>query len=268
MYARKNYAKEKLMRGEKIMGVEMWLKDPRCVELMGFAGFDFVHIEHEHVGRNWDNVENIIRTAEIFDMSVVYRTEQCFGDEPPVNEIIKAIICGANMIMVPSVPNAEAAKKIVQAAKYPPLGKRGMSTCDRSFPEIWPRPGGTLNVKQAAKEVNEETMLWAIIETPEGVENIEEILDVEGIDVVGFGHQDYAIAMGIEDDNSELVNAAREKISEAAKRKGKLMWDYIDNDDQLEGVKRRQTPILIYGVDTVLMERRYFDMAAKFKKIK
>lgn len=83
MYARKNYAKEKLMRGEKIMGVEMWLKDPRCVELMGFAGFDFVHIEHEHVGRNWDNVENIIRTAEIFDMSVVYRTEQCFGDEPP-----------------------------------------------------------------------------------------------------------------------------------------------------------------------------------------
>lgn len=78
----------------------------------------------------------------------------------------------------------------------------------------------------------------------------------------------YAIAMGIEDDNSELVNAAREKISEAAKRKGKLMWDYIDNDDQLEGVKRRQTPILIYGVDTVLMERMYFDMAAKFKKIK
>ena len=268
MYARKNYAKEKLMRGEKIMGVEMWLKDPRCVELMGFAGFDFVHIEHEHVGRNWDNVENIIRTAEIFDMSVVYRTEQCFGDEPPVNEIIKAIICGANMIMVPSVPNAEAAKKIVQAAKYPPLGKRGMSTCDRSFPEIWPRPGGTLNVKQAAKEVNEETMLWAIIETPEGVENIEEILDVEGIDVVGFGHQDYAIAMGIVYDNRELVNAAREKISEAAKRKGKLMWDYIDNDDQLEGVKRRQTPILIYGVDTVLMERMYFDMAAKFKKIK
>lgn len=268
MYARKNYAKEKLMRGEKIMGVEMWLKDPRCVELMGFAGFDFVHIEQEHVGRNWDNVESIIRTAEIYNMSVVYRTEQCFRDEPPVNEIIKAIICGANMVMVPTVSTPEAAKKIVEAAKYPPLGRRGMSTCDRSFPEIWPRPGETMNIRQAAAEVNAETMVWVIIETPEGVENIERILDVDGIDVVGFGHQDYTIAAGIEDDRSELVDQAREKISQAAKKKGKLMWDYIDDDSQLDGVKRRGTPILMYGVDTLLIERMYFDMARKFREIR
>lgn len=222
MYARKNLLKEKIANGQPVIGMETWLRDPRMVELMGHAGFDFLHIEYEHVGRDWESVENFIRAAELVGMTPLFRTEQCVDGQPPVNQIIKALKVGAQIIMVPEVNSAETARKVVEAAKFAPLGRRGIATCDRSAREI-PRPE-ELDIQRFARELNDEVMLWAIIESPEAVENIDEILSVEGIDAVGFGHQDYSLAAGIGDERSEQTNAAREKVFEAAQRHGKLMW--------------------------------------------
>ena len=58
MFARKNLLKEKAKNGEIIMGMESWLRDPRIFELLGQAGFDLAHIENEHVGHNWEEIEN------------------------------------------------------------------------------------------------------------------------------------------------------------------------------------------------------------------
>ena len=60
MYARKNLLKEKLMQGKMVLGTETWMRDPRIIDLIGFAGFDFVHIENEHVlsGRTSPNPPN------------------------------------------------------------------------------------------------------------------------------------------------------------------------------------------------------------------
>lgn len=113
MYARKNLLKEKLEKGQKVLGMELWLRDPHLVELLGHAGYDFVHIESEHVGQDWTMVENFVRAAELYGMTPLYRTEQCFDNEPPVNEIIKALSVGAQIIMVPQVSTAEAARKAV-----------------------------------------------------------------------------------------------------------------------------------------------------------
>lgn len=222
MYARKNLLKEKVTNGQAVIGMEVWLRDPRLVELMGHAGFDFLHIEYEHVGRDWEAVENAIRAAELVGLTPLFRSEQCVAGQPPVNQIIKALKCGAQIIMVPEVDSAETARKIVEAAKFPPLGHRGIATCDRSG-EVIPR-GDTLDIQRFASELNNEVMLWAIIESPTAVENIDEILAVEGIDAVGFGHQDYSLSAGLSDQDAPEVNAAREKVFEAAKRHGKLMW--------------------------------------------
>jgi len=222
MYSRKNLVKEKLANGEAVIGMEMWLRDPRLVELMGHAGFDFLHIEYEHVARDWEAVENAIRAAELVGLTPLFRTEQCVAGNHPVNQIIKALKCGAQIIMVPEVASAETARKIVEAAKFPPLGHRGIATCDRSASEI-PR-GETLDIQRFASELNDEVMIWAIIESPAAVENIDEILEVEGIDAVGFGHQDYSLTAGLSDERSDQVDAAREKVLEAARRHGKFMW--------------------------------------------
>ncbi|WP_158373761.1 HpcH/HpaI aldolase family protein [Cellulosimicrobium cellulans] len=222
MYARTNLVKQKIADGQPVIGMESWLRDPRMAELLGHAGFDFLHIEYEHVARDWEGVENLVRAAELAGITPLFRTEQCVAGQPPVNQIIKALKVGAQIIMVPEVDSAETARKVVQAAKFPPLGQRGIATCDRSAREI-PRPA-ELDVQRFGRELDDEVMLWAIIESPEAVENIDEILAVEGIDAVGFGHQDYSLTAGIGDEDSAETNAAREKVFEAAMRHGKHMW--------------------------------------------
>jgi len=250
MYVRKNLVKEKISKGEIVIGMEIWLRDPRIIELMGHAGFDFAHIENEHVAHNWETVENLIRTAEWAGLTPLYRCEQCFDGQPPVNEIIKALKCGAQIIMVPHVDTPEAAKKIVAAAKYPPLGRRGIATCDRSTIEI-PPESRPIDMKKFIQEANEEAMLWAIIESPEGVKNIDKILDVDGIDAVGFGHQDYAIAAGLTSDSGAEIDKAREKVREAAQRKGKHMWWNTDKPEMVKEQRKRGIQIFLIGVDVI-----------------
>ena len=254
MYARKNLVKEKLDKGELVMGMEIWLKDPRIVELLGHAGFDFAHIENEHVAHNWETIEYLIRTAESAGLTPLFRCEQCFDGQPPVNQIIKALKCGAQIIMVPQVSTPEAAKKIVAAAKFPPLGRRGIATCDRSAREIFPNESMPLDMKKFIQEANEETLLWAIIESPEGVNNIDAILDVDGIDAVGFGHQDYAISAGLSSESGVEIDEAREKVKESAQRKGKQMWWNTDQLDIVKEQRKRGIQIFLMGVDVIYID--------------
>lgn len=257
MYERKNLVKEKLAKGELVMGMELWLRDPRVFELMGQAGFDLAHIEYEHVAHNWEGVENLIRTAELAGMTPLFRSEQCIAGQPPVNQIVKALKCGAQIIMVPHVTSAEVARKIVEAAKFPPLGKRGIATCDRSASEIFPNDKAGLDTQRYIKELNNEIMLWAIIESPEGVENVEEILDVEGIDAVGFGHQDYSIAAGYSSDSDPRIDEAREKVRKTALKKNKLMWWNTDLPEVVDEQREKGIQLFLYSVDVIHMDRLF-----------
>jgi 4-hydroxy-2-oxoheptanedioate aldolase len=224
MYFRKNRVKEKIARGELVLGMEIWLRDPRCVELVAQAGFDFAHIEYEHVARDWESVENFVRAAEAAGTTPLFRTEQCIGGRPPLNQIVKALKCGAQIIMVPQVETAEQARAIVAAAKFAPMGERGLSTCDRSSIEIVPNDKVSLDIPRYAREANAESMIWCLIESPRAIANIDEILAVDGIDVVALGHQDFALAAGLAADDAPEVDAARRTLREAVERAGKHMW--------------------------------------------
>src|SRR5206468_280170 len=133
----------------------------------------------------------------------------------------KAIKCGAQIVKVPHVETPEVARKVVAAAKFPPMGTRGIATCDRSAREIVPSGSAHLDVIEWARQANEETQVWVIVETAEGLKNVEAIMDVDGVDAVGFGHQDYAISAGLASDTGPEVQAARAKVMQAALSRGK-----------------------------------------------
>ena len=265
MYARKNLVKEKVARGEMVIGMEHWFKDPRIIELLGHAGFDYAHIECEHIGRDWNNVEESIRAAELCNLTPLYRTEQCYDNQPPVNEITKALKLGAQIIMVPQVKNAETARKIVNAAKFPPAGDRGIATCDRSAKTIFPSPSVPLNTQKYVKELNDEIMLWAIIESVEGIKNIDEILAVEGIDAVGFGHQDYAVSAGLEADSGTIIDECREKVREAAKRSGKLMWWNTRDPAIVAEQRAKGIQIFLYSCDIIHVNNVFHNIIKECK---
>jgi 4-hydroxy-2-oxoheptanedioate aldolase len=196
----------------------------------------------------------MIRTVELMGMTSLYRTEQCFDGQPPVNEIIKAVKLGAQIIMVPQVSTPEAAKKAASAIRLPPRGKRGIATCDRSMKEIYPTPETALDIDVYCKESNDEIMLWCIIETPEGVKNIDAILAVDGVDAVGFGHQDFAMAAGLAKDAGGEVDKEREKVWEAVKRAGKYMWWNTDSIEEAHKQFDRGLQIMLFGCDIIHLD--------------
>jgi 2-keto-3-deoxy-L-rhamnonate aldolase RhmA len=212
--------------GSIALGLEIWLRDPRIVELMGALGYDFVHIENEHVANNWRSIEEIIRAARQHRMASVYRCEQCVDGIPPANEIRKAIACGANIIKVPHVGTADTARTIVRLTREP----KGASFTP-----------GAIGV-------------WVIVETQEGLDNVDEIMAVDGIDAVGFGHQDYAISAGLGAERGAAIESARDKVKQAALRHGKQMWFNTDEGAVITAQREDGIRLFRLGVDIIMLQ--------------
>ena len=231
-YVRSNTMKAKLEAGRIVNGIELWLRDPRIIELLAQGGYDFFQIENEHVANDWSAIEEYARLGDALGLTTVFRTEQCFHGQIPHNQIIKALKCGIQVIKVPHVDNPDVARAIVDCVKYPPMGSRGVATCDRSAVFI---PASNTSegipVVEFAAEANSQTQIWCLIESQEGVDTIDEICATEGIDVVAFGHQDYSLNARLPSDKHPSVALARDKVRLAAQRAGKHMY-YQAHDAQ------------------------------------
>jgi 4-hydroxy-2-oxoheptanedioate aldolase len=247
-YVRTNRVKEKLAAGTPVLGIEVWLRDPRVVELVGAAGFDFVHIENEHVARDWSEIENFVRAAELCGLTPLFRCEQTVDGMPPANQILKALKCGVQVLMVPQVETVETAKRLVDIVKYPPKGRHGFAPVERSAKEI---QVGPIDVRRFVDEAMAEVMTWVIIESPLGVENVDAILDVDGIDAVGFGPGDFAVTAGLSSTSDPLVQAAREHVQAAAQGAGKYYWWTTDDPSTIPAMRAAGVRIALVAGEIV-----------------
>jgi 2-keto-3-deoxy-L-rhamnonate aldolase RhmA len=184
---RRNQVKEKLGTGGMAVGTMVFeFATTGIARLAGEAGAEFVVFDMEHSGFGIETIRMLMATsgaAGIAPMVRVPATEYHF--------IARALDMGAMGIMVPMVESAEQARRIVQSAKYPPVGRRGaafgVAHDNYSGGEIVPK----------IESANHETLLIAQIETAEGVRNVEEIAAVSGIDVLWIGHFDLSNSLGI-----------------------------------------------------------------------
>lgn len=259
-YVRTNTMKAKLEAGKVVSGMELWLRDARVIELLAQAGYDFFQIENEHEANDWSAIEEYARLGDALGMTTVFRTEQCFHGQVPVNQIIKALKCGIQVIKVPHVDNPDVARRIVDAVKYPPLGGRGVATCDRSASFVPATTAKGIPVVEFVKEANQETQIWALIESPEGVESIDEICAVDGIDVVAFGHQDYSLAAGLPTDTDPRVGEARAKVREAALRAGKNMYLQAHDPESVIREYNNGVRIFLMSLDMLLLNNKMLEV--------
>ncbi len=203
---RKNLIKEKIKQGKPAVGVGMLWDSPDITEFCGYLGFDWVWLDGEHGRFNPYNLWDTIRAAETGGITPVIRAPE---NDPKL--FLKYLEAGMMGIIVPHVNTREDMVKAVNAVKYPPLGRRSSGAM---------RPAGygiSQHRKNYFQRANEETMVIALIEEPEGVDNIDDILGVEGLDAVVIGYGDLSMSMGYpgEKDHPEvqkLSKPAREKI--------------------------------------------------------
>ena len=181
-----NPIKEKLARGENVYGTCICSFSPHMAGLAGTCGFDFVRIDNEHAWRQDESLENVIRAALLSGCAPLVRIDK---NEPYL--AYKALEIVALVLIIPEVRAVSEVAATVRVAKFPPLGERGFSTLCLSG------RCGTADAAEWMAWSNAETMIGAMIEKPEAVENIDEICAVEGLDFMLFGPSDYSVAIGL-----------------------------------------------------------------------
>lgn len=182
---RSNKLRARLAAGQRVYGLINSIPLPLVVEMIGYAGFDFVILDLEHVGVNPQTVEDLIRAAECCDLTPLVRVP---GVE--AGTILRALDAGAQGIIVPRVRDADQARQAVRSSRYHPLGERGISGGRTTG-------FGTLPLAEYLALANREVMVVAMIEDAVGVANIEAIAAVPGIDMVLEGAIDLSQSLGV-----------------------------------------------------------------------
>lgn len=183
-----NPVKEKILTGEAALGCFVNFYSPTVVEMLGNAGYEFIVLDNEHGWFNPAEVENMIRAAEGVGLVPIVRVDY---DNSAIQKVLDR---GAKGIQVPMVNTKEDAERVVHRAKYPPVGQRGAAYSTRAA--MYGKFGG----KRYLDQQDDDVLITVHIETPEAVENFEEIVSVPGIDVAFIGPLDLAINMGYKED--------------------------------------------------------------------
>jgi 2-keto-3-deoxy-L-rhamnonate aldolase RhmA len=211
---RPNPVKDTLAKGGVAVGTSVIeFGTVGLLRIVAVAGVDFVLLDTEHTGWTSETLRTLLAVSRATDVVPFVRVEGL--DQ---RRIDTALDLGAMGIMVPSVETAEEARRIVEYARYPPSGRRGAAFGIAHDDFV---PGDRPSSMSSA---NEEMLLIALVETPAGIENVDEIASTDGIDIVWVGQVDLTLSMGIvgQYDHPSYVSAIKRTVA-AAKRQGKAL---------------------------------------------
>ena len=210
--------KEKIRSGQSVLGPFMKTCDPAFVETAGYAKFDYCILDMEHGPVGIENLQNLIRAAEVSGMLPIVRTP----DDSEV-AIAKALDVGAAGVQVPQVDNAPQARRVVEAAKYAPDGSRGVCRFVRAAKY------SSKDRFEYFREANDNLVI-VHLEGKTAIENLDELLDVDGIDILFIGPYDLSSSLGLVGQvDHPKVHAAMKDIIQKASAKGKAVGTFVDN---------------------------------------
>ena len=210
---RENTLKQKLEAGKAVFGVMITFPSAPVIEMLGCLGFDWVLIDNEHGSITVDNSEDLVRAAELTGIAPIVRP---VGNKPEI--IAPFLDRGAWGVQVPHVNTAEEARAAVDAVKYYPDGHRGIFS--RSRPANYGFSGSTSDY---VKDANRNTLVCLMLEEVEAIQNLEEMVTVDGVDVFFIGSGDLSQSMGYPGQQTHPeVQAVMEKGVTVIREAGKV----------------------------------------------
>lgn len=243
---------EKMKRGEAVFGSTFYSGSTVPIEVAGNWGLDFAFIDAEHTATNVDrDMEKLVMAALLSGIAPLVRvrgTNQW--------DIRRSLEMGATGVIVPYVGTAEEARAIVRAAKFMPVGRRGGDASTRSAG--FGGPGFRWSAYM--EHENASKLVIPMAESYEFFENIDEILDVEGIDVINFGPADYSISRQIPIDysmkNAEVDEKLVELIEKCHARGIKVMAPCIPpTAENVIALKKKGVDMIIMGNDVMFLNQ-------------
>ncbi len=240
----------KMRKGEPTFGATFYTGSTTAIEVAANWGLDFAFIDAEHTPVNVDShLEKLVMAALMGGIAPLVRVRG-------TNEwdIRKVLEFGATGVIVPQVNTADQARAIVRAAKFPPYGRRGGDASCRAAG--FAGPGFQWSAYM--QHENESRLVIPMAESFEFFDNIDEILDVEGLDVINFGPADYSISRQISIDYSMSHPEVDERLSELVEKSHargiKVMAPCIPPvADSVTALKKKGVDMIIMGNDVLFL---------------
>ena len=232
------------MEERPVFGMTVYSGSVAVVEALGNWGFDFSFLDAEHSPMNiGPEMEKLVMAAKLSGVSPLVRITHC--DDV---EIRKSYEMGADGVIIPHVKTKAEAEFCVRAAKFTPMGRRGADATVRSAK--YAGPG--FDWDEYVSRSNAESLVLPMAEDFEFLDNLDEIITVQGIDAINFGPTDYAFSLGLRMSytkmNDSTIETALQKIVAKAKPLGiKIMAPVVP--PTFEGAKAA----IEKGVDMLIM---------------
>ncbi len=211
MPIRPNRVKQKLAAGG-IATILSGTNDPDLIDQIGPLGPDGIWLEGEHGPVDYADLGNLTRACDLWGMTSVVRVM-----DNDYATIYRTLDRGAQGIVVPHVNSRAEAEAVVEAAKFSPLGKRGMFTSRQGF-----------GVGDYLQQANDQSLLIVLIEDIVAIHQLDDILNVDQIDIFFVAPNDLATSMGhigkMDDPEvQQTIDAALKQIVKAGRTAGMLV---------------------------------------------
>lgn len=236
--------KQRLRGGEQVLGTMVTtFTSPDIAKILKNCGFDFFIVDCEHSSFTTREVANIIAEARGASIPALVRIPEMRREHA-----LKFMEMGASGLLLPNTETAEQARMLVDCTKYAPMGHRGVSLSrpHTDFQKV--------NGPEYMQEANEQTLLMCQIESRIGVQNIEEIMAVDGIDVGFIGPNDMSQDFGIlgQFTHPDIV-AAFERVIAAAESHEKWSGVHFGSAEPLKPWLKRGMQINMWNSDIGLL---------------
>ncbi|WP_458187052.1 HpcH/HpaI aldolase family protein [Haladaptatus sp. NG-WS-4] len=214
--------RERLLDGETTVGTFQLIDSPMVSEMAGLAGMDFVIVDQEHGPLTAETSVGLCAAAERGGAAPIVRVR-----ENSEAEIQRALDVGAAGVEIPQIETRADAEAAVDHARFDPLGERGLSP--------YVRAGGYTGRDDYTARQNEETTVIIHIEGERGVDNLDDILAVEGIDVLFLGPYDMSQSLGISGQvRDDRVEDLMQEVCDRAAEEDKVVGTYADDPEMAE----------------------------------
>lgn len=205
---RKKILKDMLKGADPLIGAIQQLPHPDATETLALCGLDFLIFDLEHTAFDIAHALPCITMAAAYNIPMLIRVR-----EKEQSLIEQALDAGAQGVLVPTVETVEECEMIVRASKFAPVGTRGWCNIDAAKRWMNSDDPDDFSPETFCVEANRDVFVMVLIETPLGIENLPEMLKVEGIDAFQIGQGDLSIRMGLPTWSSEVNDVVLNAIN-------------------------------------------------------
>jgi 4-hydroxy-2-oxoheptanedioate aldolase len=247
----KNALREKLEARKKPVGTFFSMGSGVAVEALGIAGMDYVVLDKEHGPYGVETIAEYIRCAERRNITPVVRVKDFTRPS-----ILKVLDIGAQGIIIPMIKTKNDVERVIEYSKFFPMGNRGVApTRASSF-------GNFTSLEDYFEESNSEILVLPQCETKECVENIDDILSVDGVDGVFIGPYDLSQSLGKPGQFTDpVLQNAIDLVLSACKEHNKYSLIYAsDKKAAMESFGRGFDSVSV-GMDILLYIETFRDIA-------